>query len=943
VFGYTADDFITAVRNMVVLHDCARIAVGYAHDLLRTYLYPACGEGAAVFTLNSTESRLQSLRFAEPVIVSKLSRDEAGFGVPTPETRQTGQGGRLLRAVSGGARADSAGQAVAQGAAQGAAARASSAPRSVANPDTLQSAFLEAKAVLTYDLFERVHAAALYLNQPLTLALRELRRASQDERLAAVVSGSPPGSPPSSPRPKGAPGASNPSSPLTSLKSLSLFAADSMLQYFNPFHLNARREILCEWFEKSGDETTNVSSCVSYIAPGVTQLGSQQIFRSSGEVFALLRWIVMFGLASPACLAFFQNQANSGAAMSMLTEYMLYAARHNLPFPADSTYLAQQMPQDSHERQNSTQNSTQTGSTDASAASQILSSRNLRIAVVAVPSSSVAACLLNNTSNGTLAYNATLRFRASIYAHKYNTVIVYLVFLVNSLHQDMSVSDLLLSVAFQNRIFGLYTLIHLSTIFSAKLQPQERALIARALRLDDVLSLPTDDYLDPAPRPKGAQGRTFSTCEELLTSEKASPELLARADESIDRLYSFMRLQDQLESVDVPASIADLVQAFAKAPHVLRAYVLYIRILSHSPDASRTFFIENLGFYAKMTRVSGELLADPPAAREKRLHEKLRAFNADFRPGSDIVLLSNPNVKIQSIIYKNAKVLKSHAKVPYLVTFKLKPMIDTGRGLNGTATEDGGIFKAGDDVSQDQVVLILTSLFRQLFQPLRLWLSPYIAFPIGGNDGFIEILRDSKSLDQIGSMSDSFLTGYFEKVSGPGGKLSKQEATRRFLLSTTGYSLVSYILNFKDRHNGNIMLNSSCNIIHIDFGYAFDIAPGGAFNSERADFKLTKEYIRIMGGEGSPSYNLFRCLYARGLLLARLLGKDLTFLVEALLSAGLDAITGKGTVRSLRQRMKIDTSFPEVVSFAMAQIKECEKRGYGAYDRFQAMQNDIAF
>lgn len=64
-------------------------------------------------------------------------------------------------------------------------------------------------------------------------------------------------------------------------------------------------------------------------------------------------------------------------------------------------------------------------------------------------------------------------------------------------------------------------------------------------------------------------------------------------------------------------------------------------------------------------------------------------------------------------------------------------------------------------------------------------------------------------------------------------------AQHNFLKSLVGYSLLTYILKIKDRHNGNILLDANGYIIHIDFGFMLSNSPGN-WDFESAPFKLTE-------------------------------------------------------------------------------------------------------
>lgn len=220
------------------------------------------------------------------------------------------------------------------------------------------------------------------------------------------------------------------------------------------------------------------------------------------------------------------------------------------------------------------------------------------------------------------------------------------------------------------------------------------------------------------------------------------------------------------------------------------------------------------------------------------------------------------------------------------------------------------IMKAGEDIRREALVMQIIVKLNEWFmgdipEDIRPHLRPYTIMCVGGDAGLVECLNDAKSIDEVKKRTDSFqsLRDYFERAYGPpvsqnlndvhsingetGKTLTFTEAQENFLRSLVGYSLVCYILQIKDRHNANILLDREGNIIHIDFGFVLGDTPKMGkvpIFSERAPFKLSGEFWDVLGGWNVQQGGLgvrFCTMFEQAFASAALHAEEIVSLVEA--------------------------------------------------------------
>jgi phosphatidylinositol 4-kinase len=386
------------------------------------------------------------------------------------------------------------------------------------------------------------------------------------------------------------------------------------------------------------------------------------------------------------------------------------------------------------------------------------------------------------------------------------------------------------------------------------------------------------------------------------------------------------------------------------------------RMVQSFDPVDREFYEREFTFFDEVTGISGKLkplIKKSKPEKAQKIEEELRNIKVEV----GVYLPSNPDGVVIGIDRKSGKPLQSHAKAPFMATFRIKKdkggLEETGsmieetveRGTAPAPTEQtievwqSAIFKVGDDCRQDVLALQMIAAFRGIFHSVGLdvYVFPYRVTATAPGCGVIDVLPNSVSRDMLGREAVNGLYDYFISKYGNEDSLRFQQARNNFVKSMAAYSLISFLLQFKDRHNGNIMIDDAGHILHIDFGFCFDIAPGG-IKFERAPFKLTSEMVAVMGGSTNhQSFKWFEELIVKSFLASRTHVEKLSQIVLLMMDSGLPCFKPE-SVEHFKQRFVLDKTEREAADFMKELVRKSHSSySTGIYDQFQLMTNGIPY
>lgn len=307
--------------------------------------------------------------------------------------------------------------------------------------------------------------------------------------------------------------------------------------------------------------------------------------------------------------------------------------------------------------------------------------------------------------------------------------------------------------------------------------------------------------------------------------------------------------------------------------------------------------VDTLAKRARELRTSKDL-------RPKKI-EKLRSMINDSKNNlasmAPLPLPLNATVEVTGIIAEKSSIFKSNM-FPLLLWFQCS---------NGA--EYPLIFKDGDDMRQDQLVIQLFTLMDRLLRKenLDLKLSPYDVLATGPLQGMVQFIP-SKTIASIVSEHGNVLN-YLRLHNPDEGSVGtsgvEPNVIDTFVRSCAGYCVVTYLLGVGDRHLDNLLIAPDGHFFHVDFGYILGRDP----KPFPPPVKVCKEMVDGMGGAQSPHYMRFKNYCFTAFTILRKSANLMINLVALMVDANIPDIKHRDVHEQIQEKFRLDLTEEEAL------------------------------
>ena len=325
-----------------------------------------------------------------------------------------------------------------------------------------------------------------------------------------------------------------------------------------------------------------------------------------------------------------------------------------------------------------------------------------------------------------------------------------------------------------------------------------------------------------------------------------------------------------------------------------------------------------LSFKEELVAISNKLSqVSKVENKKKELYNLIENEKKNSFQETEYYLPIDPRLKIKGTITEGCTVFKS-AKCPVKYTFKVTE--DTKK-YNNHADKDHMriMFKYGDDLRQDQLILQMISYMDSLLKNMHLdyEFTTYKTLATSKSDGFVEFVPNSKTIFDIKKLYNNQIRAYYEEISGKDEKILNKKLDS-YINSCAGYCVVTYILGIGDRHLENLMIDNNGRLFHIDFGYILGKDP----KPMPPPIKLCKEMVECMGGKGSKRYEEFQQKCVNAYWVLRDNARVIVNMFYLMIDSGIPELNNIDNLKKLHEKFVPQKNKQEASNYILDNLRE---------------------
>lgn len=342
-----------------------------------------------------------------------------------------------------------------------------------------------------------------------------------------------------------------------------------------------------------------------------------------------------------------------------------------------------------------------------------------------------------------------------------------------------------------------------------------------------------------------------------------------RCIKSVPREELLLYLPQLIQAVKAPytAGLADILIEHAKSDIIFASNFYWIAQIERETDEAIGILVKNLyesvdpdvrrqiddqiSLVQRLCNFLTEANTNVNSTQAKRAkiielltNDPVHSSLQNFDP---VRLPLDPEIVVVGVDTEDVKVFQSKLR-PACICFK---------------KADGGsyrvIFKIGDDMRQDQLILQLFSVMDNIFKraSMQLNITAYKTLAFSPTFGCCEFIDNSKAILNIANDEKS-IRKYLSADNKP-----LPPKIELFTESLAAYSVMTYVLKIGDRHDNNILVTRDGHLLHIDYGFIL----GDVTKPFTPPLKLSREMVDTIDPENGlqkicdwacPAFNSLR-------------------------------------------------------------------------------------